>query len=119
MEIAILIGTAIALWIVIILPVQWAASLMGAERTGCLWCLLALSGASILHALGLLVPVIGTIVAFLLSAAAFAAILGTGYLKGIGIAILQVIFSIIIYVIVAVIAIGFGISIFNLSWFSI
>ena len=92
-------------------PVQWAARLMKARNTGFWQCFLALVAATILHGLGLLAPVAGFIVAFLLSAAGFAAILGTDYLRGIGIAILYVIFSAIILVVLCLI---FGISLAGL-----
>ena len=78
---------------IITLPVKLAADMLGAKRTGVLWCLLALIGSSILHGLGLVVPVIGSIIAFLLSSLAFAVILGTGFLKGIGIHILSIIIA--------------------------
>ena len=67
----------------VVWPVQWAARMMKARNTGFWLCLLALIAATILHGLGLLAPVAGSIVAFLLSAAGFAAILGTSYLRGI------------------------------------
>ena len=91
----------------VVWPVQWAAGMMNARNTGFWRCLLALFAATILHSLGLLVPVAGTLVAFLLSAAGFAAILGTSYLRGIGIAVLYMIFSGIILVVLSLI---FGIS---------
>ena len=95
----------------VVWPVQWAARMMKARNTGFWLCLLALIAATILHGLGLLVPIAGTLVAFLLSAAGFAAILGTSYLRGIGIAILYVIFSGIILVVLSLI---FGISLAGL-----
>jgi len=96
--VAVLIGLYI-----IALPVKMAAAAMGAKRTGVLWCLLALIGSSILHAIGLAIPCIGSIAAFLLSAVAFAAILGTGFLKGIGIEILVVVFSTILVLILTLV----------------
>ena len=44
--------------LLVALPVKLAASAMGARRTGFFWCFLALIGASILHAIGLSVPVL-------------------------------------------------------------
>ena len=79
---ALLLAILLALW-----PVQWAARAVGARRSSLFWCGLALLGASLLHGLGLLAPVAGSLAAFLLSAAGFAAILGTDYLRGIGIAV--------------------------------
>ena len=82
--------------LIITLPVKLAADALGAKRTGVLWCLLALIGSSILHGLGLVVPVIGSIIAFLLSSLAFSIFLGTVFLKGIGIHILSIIFAALI-----------------------
>ena len=95
----------------VVWPVQWAAKMMHARNTGFWICLLALIAATILHSLGLLAPIAGSIVAFLLSAAGFAAILGTNYLRGIGIAIMHLIFSAII---LAVLCLIFGISLAGL-----
>jgi hypothetical protein len=91
----------------IALPVKMAAAAMNAKRTGTIWCLLALVGATILHGIGLSIPVLGTIIAFLLSALVFAGVLGTGFFGGIGIAILQIIFSALL---AGVIVVLFGIS---------
>lgn len=87
--------------IVITLPVKLAAAAMGATRTGFGWCFLALIGASILHSIGLLMPVFGTIIAFLLAAAGFAWFLGTSLIRGIGIAILHVIFAFLISMLIS------------------
>ena len=95
----------------VIWPVQWAARMMGARHTGFGRCFMALVAVTILHGLGLLVPYAGSLVAFLLSAAGFAAILGTGYLRGIGIAVLYIIFSAIILVVLSLIC---GISLLGL-----
>ena len=93
--------------VVIALPVKLAAAAMGAKRTGFGWCFLALIGASILHSIGLLMPVFGTIIAFLLAAAGFAWFLGTSFLRGIGIAILHVIFAFLISMLIsAVLGVG-------------
>ena len=74
----------------------------------------ALIGASVLHSIGLSLPVFGTIAAFLLAAAAFAAILGTGFLRGIGIAVLHAVFSwLLALVIGAVLGVG-AISLFTI-----
>ena len=104
---ALLLAILLALW-----PVQWAARAVGARRSSLFWCGLALLGASLLHGLGLLAPVAGSLAAFLLSAAGFAAILGTDYLRGIGIAVLYTIFSLLLLVLLAIIfgagAVGWG-----------
>ena len=96
---------------ILILPVKLAAAAMGAERTGGGWCLIALIGASIVESMGLAVPIYGSLVAFLLSAAVFAGILGTGYLRGIGIAVLHVVFSALIIFLLAAL---FGVSLSGL-----
>ena len=99
MELVLGLLVLLVLLIIIVAPLKWAAAAMGARRTGFWWCLLALIGSSILHTLGLAAPVFGSLVAFLLSALAFAAILGTGFLRGVGIALLYMIFfAILIFV---------------------
>ena len=95
----------------VIWPVQWSARMMNAQHTGFGRCFMALIAATILQGLGLLVPYAGSLVAFLLSAAGFAAILGTSYLRGIGIAVLYIIFSALILVVLSLI---FGISLLGL-----
>jgi len=92
---------------IIALPVKMAAAMMGAERTGMFSSLVALVIASVLHGLGLAVPVIGTIVAFLLSALGFAIILGTDYFRGLGIAIFHILFTVILVVVLTAV---FGVS---------
>jgi hypothetical protein len=104
----ILVLTAILIW-----PLQWAARAMGAKRSGAIWCLLALLGANILQGLlGMVLPVAGNLVAFLLSAVAFAAILQTTFLRGIGIALLHLIFSVIIVLVLSAV---FGMTLIGLS----
>jgi len=95
---SILIVAAVLLIAVFILvfPLQLAAGAMGAKRQGVAWCFLSLIGASFMQMVGLTVPIYGTIVAFLLSSAAFAGILGTDFLRGIGISILHVVFSFVL-----------------------
>lgn len=96
--------------ILIALPVKMAAVAMHARRTGFLWCLLALAGSYVLHGVGLGLPVIGTVAAFFLSALAFAAILGTDYLRGIGIELLVIVFSAILVALLALLAVLLGFS---------
>ena len=113
MEIFIAIIVVLVGLFLITLPVKLAASSMGAKRTGTFWCLIALIAASVMHALGLTVPVVGTIIAFLLSSVAFAVILGTGILRGMGIAVLHVIFSaILVVIVVAILGVSLG-GLFN------
>lgn len=92
---------------IVALPVKMAAAAMGADRTDTFSSLIALIVASVLHAIGLAVPVAGTIVAFLLSALAFAVVLGTGFFRGIGIAILHIVFTVILVFILTTV---FGVS---------
>ena len=109
MEIVIAIIVVLVGLYLIALPVKLAASAMGAKRTSTFWCLIALVAASIMHAIGLTLPIIGTIIAFLLSSVAFAVILGTGFLRGMGIAVLQLILSVILLVIVvAILGVSLG-----------
>lgn len=111
MEYFLLIIAALIGLYIIALPVKFAGAAMGAQRTGVVWCLLALTGSSIMHALGLAVPCIGSIVAFVLSAIAFAVIMGTDILRGIGIEILVIIFSAIL---LGCVSLGFGVSLTGL-----
>lgn len=108
--ILVIVALLVGLYIVA-LPVKLAAAAMGAKRTGMFWCLFSLIGASILHALGVTVPCIGSIVAFFLSSLAFSIFLGTGFLGGIGIHILSIIFSAILVFIGTLI---FGVSLAEL-----
>lgn len=96
--------------ILIALPVKMAATAMHARRTGFLWSLIALAGSYVLHGVGLGVPVIGTVAAFFLSALAFALILGTDYVRGIGIEVLAIVFSAILVGVLALLAVVFGVS---------
>ncbi len=81
------------LWVVV-LPLRWAARAMNARHSGFGWCLLAMICASILQAIGSAVFMGGgNLLAFLCSALAFAAILGTDFLRGIGLALLHILFT--------------------------
>ncbi len=112
MELLIPIVVLIVGLFIIALPVKMAAASMGAKRTGFVWCLISLVVASILHSIGMVVPVVGTIVAVLLSCLGFSLILQTTFLRGIGIAILHFIFSVIIVVVLTVV---FGFSLAGLT----
>ena len=83
----------------LVLPLKLAAAAMGAERTGTGWCFIALLCASWVQALGLSFPVYGSVVALLLASAVFAAILRASFLRGIGIAVLHVVFALILVLI--------------------
>lgn len=97
--------------LLIALPVRWAAAAVGARKAGYLRCLLALFVASLLYSLGALAPYLGALVGFLLSAAGFAGILGTTYVKGIVIAILHVVFGILLAIGAALLAGALGLAI--------
>ena len=113
----ILLAAAVALGLFLIaLPVKMAAAAVGADRTGVFWCLLSLVVASALHGVGLAVPVFGSIVAFLLASAGFAVILGTGFLRGMVIAVLHAVFGFLLAF--ALLAL-FGLSLGSLSLGSI
>lgn len=110
-----LIGSIIVLIVVLIIsifilvfPLHLAAKAMNAERNGAGWCLLGLFGASFMQLLGTAVPVFGNIVAFLLSSVAFAGILGTTFLRGMGIAILHVMFSALLILVAVILFAGVG-----------
>jgi hypothetical protein len=111
MEPIILIIVALVGLFIVTLPVKMAGAAMGAKRTGMFWCLFAIIGSSILHAIGVTVFCIGTIIAFLLSSLAFSIFMGTGFLGGIGIHILSIIFTAIFIVLVTVV---FGVSLVEL-----
>jgi len=83
--------TFLIAWAILVFPLNLAAVAMGAERTGLIMCSLALFGASFLHGVGLSFGFGGTIAAFVLSAVAFKFILGAGWFRGAGIAVLYVV----------------------------
>jgi hypothetical protein len=105
---ALLVLTIIGFYLMV-LPLRWAAKAVDAERTGTGYCFLALIVASILQGIGSLVPVAGNLVAFLLGAAGFAAILKTSFVRGIGMAVLHILFSILLVVLLAAAATGLSV----------
>jgi hypothetical protein len=97
--------------IVMILPLQIAASAMGARRTGVIWCFLSLLAAGAMQGIALAAfPVAGNIVAFLLSALVFAALLDTTFIRGVGITLLYFVFSVILVFLLTMILTFFGVS---------
>lgn len=88
-------------------PVQWAAAVVGARRLGFGSSLLALICASVLYMVGLEFPRYGVLAAFFLSAAGFSAVLGVNYPKGLAIAVLHAVFSLLIAM-VAGLVVGVG-----------
>ena len=89
----VVLGVLAATVFILVLPLKLAARAMSAGRSSTLWCLLALMGSSLLQMLGLALPGYGPLAAFFLSSVAFAAVLGTDILRGMGIAILHVLFA--------------------------
>jgi len=104
----IVISVALTIW-----PVQIAARMVGARHAGLLRCLAALIVANVLHGIGLAVPVLGSLVAFFLSAVGFAVLLGTGYLRALVIAVLQ---AVITFVIAVAIVFFFGGALGFAAW---
>jgi|ETNmetMinimDraft_26_1059896.scaffolds.fasta_scaffold178143_1 hypothetical protein len=98
--------------VIIALPVRWAARVVGARHCGYGRCLLTLIVTTILAAIGVHLPVAGPLVALLLSAAGYAAVLGTSYPRGIAIAVLHFIFAFLLFFVLAMI---FGIGIAGLG----
>ncbi len=92
--------------IIMVIPVQLAAKALGAKRTDFWTCFGALVVATILHAVGTIVPVFGTIVAFLLGGLAFSMVLETDFLRGLGISILHTVFAVILAIILAILGLG-------------
>ena len=111
--IIIVLGVFFLSILILVFPLHLAAKAMNAERNGVGWCLLALFGASFMQMLGTAFPIAGNVVAFLLSCAAFAGILGTTFLRGIGIAILHIVFSLLLLIITMAVF-GIGTSFFFL-----
>ena len=85
-------------FVLMVLPVKFAAKLVNAKHTGALRCLLALFVASVLHGLGVLVPVAGTIVAFVLGAVGFMIVLETGFLRALLLSALHAVFFFLLVV---------------------
>lgn len=103
----VMLGVAILVGLfLIVFPVQLAAKAMGAGRTDFLSCLGALILASILQSIGSILPIFGNLIAFILSAWAFSAILETSFWRGMGIAVLHVIFGTILMILLTVIGLS-------------
>ncbi len=91
MEIAALV-IILGILVVSILPVWVGAKIVGANRGDFLWCFVAMLLSGILQAVGTLVPIFGNIVAFLLVGWGFAMVLQTGFIKGLIIHLIQIVF---------------------------
>jgi len=94
-----------------VLPVKLSAVALGAKRTGFWWCFLALVISNIFHALGLLVPVLGTIAAWVFCAVGFAWILDTTFLRGLGISLLQMVLFWVLIALGAGVLLTFGVAV--------
>jgi len=96
----------------LILPVKLAATYVRAKNTGAFMCLVALIFASIIQKgvavtfplILILHPVIDSLAALLLSAFAYKIVLGTTYLKGIAVALIQIILTLLLLFIISLFA---------------
>ena len=88
----------VAVLLVSLLPVKLAAIIVNAKRTSFAWCFLATIVAGTLQLLGFALPGPGTLVAVLLGAAGYSAILKTSYAGGLAIMVLQVIIGVALFV---------------------
>jgi hypothetical protein len=98
---------------ILVIPIKMAASMMGARRTGVLYCLVAVILASLIQqAVARVIPSIdqslGMLLAIPLAAISYMLVLDTTFIKGICIAILQ-------GVILVLGLLGLGILFANLS----
>lgn len=84
--------TVLGLFLLILLiPIKVAGNYLGAERTGFGWCFLAMFAGAAFMAIGEDLTEYGDILSIFLSAAGFSIIMGTTYLKGLGIAVFQLV----------------------------
>lgn len=108
------VTTFIVLFVILVLsvlPIMVGAAMVGAKRRGVLWSLVAMIASGILHTLGLTVPVVGNIVAFVLAGIGFAWILETTVVRGMIIHLVQMVFWVILGVLATVM---FGISLIGM-----
>lgn len=96
-----LLITLLVIIVILIIPVQLAAEWAGARNTDMLSCLVALIFAALIQrGFGILVPGVeqnlGLLITIPLSAIAYMLVLGTGFFKGILIAIAQGILTLLI-----------------------
>ena len=109
MELILAIGLVTVLLIV---PIKIAASMVGAENTGIGYCFLAILFSAILQfVVNIFVPsqseVLGLLIALPLTAICYAYVLGTTFLKGIGIAIIQFVVTLLVVLVMALAVSGF------------
>ena len=101
---------------ILILPIKLAANYVGAKNTGMLMCLVALIFAAVIQkAVIVFLPQVGMayyalnpLASILLSAFAYMLILGTTYVKGIIIAILQIILTLAMIFVFGLLGLGVG-----------
>jgi len=99
---------------ILILPIKFAASYVGAKNTGVFMCLLALIFAAIIQKgvtisfplISIQHPIFDSIGALFLSAFAYMLVLGTTYLKGIAIALIQILFTVLLVFIIGLLGLG-------------
>jgi hypothetical protein len=106
----------LAILAILILPIKLAADYVGAKNTGILMCIVALIFAAVIQkAVAVLLPqlsfnypALSPLVSILLSALAYMLILGTSYGKGIAIAILQVILTLLLLFVFGLLGLSVG-----------
>lgn len=106
----------LAILALLILPIKLAANYVGAQNTGVLFCIVALIfAAAIQKAVAILLPqlqfnypALNPLISILLSGFAYMLILGTTYGKGIVIAILQIILTVLLLFIVGLLGLSVG-----------
>ncbi len=108
MELALVVILVIV--VLSVLPVWMAAKLVGAPHSGFFRACFATVLGALLEAVGTLVPVVGNIVAFLLVSWGFAMVFQTGFLKGIIIHAIQIVFWVVLAVIATLV---FGVAVFG------
>jgi len=86
---------------IIILPVHLAGKMVDAERIGFGWCLLSIMLAAIFQSISHSLFIYGFLFSPLVTALAYALVMKTTYLKGIAIAILQFVLTIMIATLLA------------------
>lgn len=105
---------------VLILPVKLAADYVGARNTGFLMCIVALifaaliqkSVAILLPQLSFKYPALHPLISILLSALAYMLVLGTTYGRGIAIAILQIILTVLLIFLFGLLGLSVGAYVF-------
>jgi hypothetical protein len=106
----------LAILAILILPIKLAANYVGAQNTGVLMCIVALIfAAAIQKAVAIVLPqlqfnypALSPLISILLSAIAYMLVLGTSYGKGIAIAILQIILTVILIFVFGLLGLSVG-----------